>query len=345
MRILISLLGTLLFSCASVTAAPPPARPKNVILVIGDGMGVAHFTAARILRGADYRIGKMPVAGLVYTQVLNSIGPDSASTASAYATGSKVNYRAVSVDPDGKPLETVLEIAEKTGRSTGLVTTANFFDATPAAFAAHNPSRYETKAITSQMLASGAEIIVGGGAAKFDQESEAAAEGYAVIRSAETLLASGAKKILGVFPTQEREAAIPGLDPAVVAKWAIDRLAADPDGFFLLLEHEGTDGASHANHTEDFIVAVKQFDVMAGVALDFAASHPDTLVLVTGDHETGSLQIQPENDRNLRLIWGTKGHTGEMLPIFAVGPGSQQFEGALDNDEIGRRLKALVSRN
>lgn len=345
MRILISLLGTLLLSCATVTAAPAPAKPKNVILLIGDGMGAAHFTAARILRGADYRIGTMPVAGLVYTQILDSIGPDSASTASAYATGSDVKYRSISVDPDGKPIETVLELAEKTGRSTGLVTTATFFDATPAAFAAHNPSRYEIKAITSQMLASGAEIIVGGGAAKFEQEAEATAAGYTVIRSADALLASHAKKVLGVFPSQEREAAIPGLEPLVVATWAMERLATNPKGFFLLLEHEGTDGASHQNHTEDFIVAVKQYDAMVGAALDFAAKHPDTLVIATGDHETGALQILSENDTTLRLAWGTKGHTGAMVPLFAVGPGSQQFQGALDNDEVGRRLKALVSRN
>ena len=345
MRIVISLFAAFVLSCASVTAAPTPAKPKNVILVIGDGMGVAHFTAARILRGADYRIGTMPVAGLVYTQVLNSVGPDSASTASAYATGSKVNYRAISVDPAGKPLETVLEIAEKTGRSTGLVTTANFYDATPAAFAAHNASRYEIKSLIPQMLASGAEVIVGGGAAKFEEEAEAKAEGFTVIRDAAALLASRDKKILGVFPTQERELAIPGLEPAAVAQWAIDRLSADRDGFFLLLEHEGTDGASHANATDDFIVAVKELDAMAGIALDYAAKHPDTLVIVTGDHETGSLQIQPENNPTLRLLWGTKGHTGEMIPIFAIGPGSERFEGALDNDEVGRRLKTLVSRN
>ena len=345
MRIAISLLGVLLLSCASVTAAPAPAKPRNVILVIGDGCGVAHFTAARILRGAEYRIGRMPVAGLVYTQVLNSIGPDSASTASAYATGSKVNYRAVSVDPAGKPLETVLEIAEKTGRSTGLVTTAPFFDATPAAFAAHNASRDEFHSIILQMLASGVEVIVGGGAAEFKQETEAKAEGYAVIRDAAALLGSKANKVLGVFPTQERAMAIPGLVPAALAQWAIERVSADRDGFFLLLEHEGTDGASHANATEDFITAVKELDAMAGVALDYAARNPDTLVIVTGDHETGGLQVQAENRTNLRLLWGTKGHTGEMIPIFAVGPGAERFQGALDNDEVGRRLKALVSRN
>jgi alkaline phosphatase len=316
-----------------------------VILVIGDGMGVAHFTAARLLRGADYRIGTMPVAGLVSTHALNSIAPDSASSASAYATGAKINYRALSVDPSGRPLETALEIAERTGRATGLVTTANFYDATPAAFAAHVSSRYESDVIISQMLQSGVEIIVGGGAAKFTDDAVATAKGFTVARTGPALFSTDAPHILGVFTTQKNEMEFPDAPLLQIAPWAIDRLSRDPDGFFLLLEHEGTDGASHANATEDFMTAVKALDAMAGIALDFAASNPDTLVIVTGDHETGGLQILPENKQELELRWGGKGHTAEMLPIFARGPGAERFSGAMDNDEVGRRLKQLLSKN
>lgn len=337
------LLATVSFTSSSPLAAPA-RKPKNVILIIGDGMGPSHFVATRLLRGADYRIGGMPVTGVVSTHALNSTVPDSASTASAYATGVKVNYGAISMDPGGKQLETALEVAEKTGRATGLVTTTDFWDATPAAFAAHAASRRESDSIIGQMLGSGAEIIVGGGRAKFD-DARGTAAGYTVAHSSADLIAARGDCILGVFETQTNEIDFPDAPLPVLAAWAIERLARDPDGFFLLLENEGTDGSSHNNATDDFIASAKSVDVTAGVALDFAARNPDTLVIVTGDHETGGLQIPPQNSQAVELRWGGKGHTAEDLPIFAQGPGAERFLSFMTNDEVGRRLKALLARN
>jgi alkaline phosphatase len=347
-------IATLLsLSCASSAVSASPGRPKSVILVIGDGMGSAQFTAARLLRGQAFQTGRAPVTGWVTTQSANAFVPDSASAATALATGVRTNNKMVGVDPAGKRLTSALEVAEESGRSTGLVTTADFFDATPAAFAAHEKSRYESESIARQMLQSGAEIIAGGGAEEFGTEKirptvESLADdyGYTLLRKGDQLAAASGERLLVVHETQPRELDWPDAPLSALARWAIGRLSRDGDGFFLLLENEGTDGSAHGNDTAAFERAVRSVDETAGVALDYADRHPDVLVIITGDHETGGLYVMPEDPPNLplELRWAQKGHTGEAIPIFAKGPGAERFMGMLDNDEVGRRLIELLRR-
>lgn len=337
-------------SCSSATAAPPspPARPRSIILLIADGAGPAHFTVARQLRGPSFQTGRLPVTGMVSTSPLpDSQVTDSAAAATAFATGYRTKYRMVGVDPSGQPRETILELAEKRRKSTGLVTTANFFDATPAAFAAHHPSRYDAEIIVRQMLSSGADLIIGGGLAHFGAagrptiEEVANASGYTLARSIGELRAAGENRLLGVFPTQKQELDFPDTRLADFARIAIDRLSKDTDGFFLLIEHEGVDGSSHQKATQPFIDSILSFDEAVGVAVDFAAARNDVLVIVTSDHETGGLQIHGERDKELRLVWATGSHTGEAVPVFAMGPGAQIVSGFIDGEELGRRLQSL----
>lgn len=324
-------------------------RPKSIILIIGDGMGTAQVTSARFLRGAAFNIGRMPVTGWVATRSASSVVTDSAAAATAYATGERTNNRMVAVRPDGTPLTTALEIAEKSGRATGLVTTADFFDATPAAFAAHNKSRYDSEPIAREMLRSGAEIIAGGGAGKFGTarlpmtaEALAAGNGFTLVRTAKELATARGTHILALFPTETNDVDSHEAPLPLLAKWAIDRLAKNRRGFFLLLENEGIDGAGHRNSTADFERAVESIDETVGVALDFAKTHRDVLVIVTADHETGGLRIEKENGTELELVWSSTGHTGESVPIFASGPGAESFMGLLDNFEVGRRIQRLL---
>lgn len=334
-------------AAAALLSLPTSAAtaPKSVILIIGDGMGAAHFTAARFLGGTNARFTKMPVTGLVMTHSADSVVPDSASSATAMATGVKTNNKMVGVDPSGRKLLTVLESAEKSGRATGLVTTANFWDATPASFAAHAASRYDAASIVAQILSSGAEIIAGGGAAKLgvaplpSHDALASEYKYAPIRTAAELESVRAPRILAVFPTEAREVDSKIVRLPVLAAWAIERLARDPDGFFLLLEHEGPDGSSHGNATPELEASLLSFNETINVALDFVAKNRDVLVIVTGDHETGGLQIHPEKPGlPLELRWSGAGHTGEFIPLFAQGPGAESFTGLLDNTDIGKKL-------
>lgn len=332
-----------------ILAATASQSPKNVILLVADGAGPGHFTIARNLRGENFRIGTMPVVGLHTTQCADRAVTDSAAAATALATGFKTNYEMVSVDPKTlAPLPTVLEQAEKRGKATGLVTTSNFWDATPAAFAAHAKHRHDP-GIDVQMLRSGAEIIAGTGLEDFsnevspDQMKIAAENGYTIVNTRAQLDAAKGAKLLAYFPYQARNMDVAEAPLPVLAKWAIDHLKDDPDGFFLLIEHEGTDSASHQNNHVDVRKALTSFDEAVGVALDFAKQRGDTLVVVTADHETGGMRVsETKTTSRWRIEWSTGDHTATAVPIFAFGPGSAVFAGFQDNTEVGKKLLAVV---
>ncbi len=334
---------------AILLAATPQSAPKNVILLIADGAGLGHMTLAKHLRGENFRIGTMPVIGVHTTYCADRAVTDSAAAATAFATGMKTNYEMLSVDPKTlAPLETVLEAAEKRGKATGTVTTAEFFDATPAAFAAHAKYRHDP-GIDAQMLRSGADVIAGTLEEDFTNELSpelakvAAENGYTVVNTRQKLDEAKGAKLLAIFKWQERNLDVPEAPLPVLAKWAIDHLDDDPDGFFLLIEHEGTDSSSHQN-SPDVRKALTSFDEAVGVALDFASKRGDTLVIVTGDHETGGLRVsETKTTSKLRIEWSTTDHTATMIPIFAYGPGSSVFAGVQDNTDVGKKLRAAVT--
>lgn len=335
---------------ALLLAATAAAQPKNVILLIADGMGPAHVTVAMSLRGEQFRIGTMPVIGLATTRCADRAVTDSAAGATALATGAKTNYETLSLDPKtGEPLPTVLELAEKRGKATGLVTTAAFWDATPAAFAAHAKHRAERPGIARQILTSGVDVIAGAGfqalgANGFPPFPELVAIGkYTGITNRAELDASKGSRLLAVFPSQERDLDHPDAPLPALAAWAIERLDDDPDGFFLVVEHEGTDSSSHQNQTPDVRKALISFDETVGVALDFAKKRGDTLVVVTADHETGGLRLSETKQlARMRLEWSTTDHTATVVPVFAYGPGAAGFAGMQDNTDVGKKLMAAV---
>lgn len=327
--------------------------PKNIILLIGDGMGPVHFSVARRERAGAFRIGTMPVIGMSATQSLDRAVTDSAAAASAMATGEKTidGGLSVAVAENGTVTnhETVLERAEKRGKATGLVTTTGFYDATPAAFAAHQPKRGDYALIVPQMLRSGADLILGAGASSFGTErlrplSEfVAGTGFTVVSNRAELEATKAPQVLGVFTSQPRDVDNPEVPLPFLARWAIERLRNDPDGFFLMIEHEGTDSSSHQNNTADLLASLKSFDEAVGVALDFAQSRNDTLVIVTGDHETGAFRISESRIGRWRYEFTTVDHTGVAVPIFAYGPGSAAFGKFMENSDLGKLLLSAVS--
>lgn len=330
------------------TATAADETPRGIVLVVGDGMGSAHFTLARLLRGADYRIGTLPQVGLVATDSANDLVTDSAAAATAYATGVKTNDGYLGTDPSGRPQETVVEAAEARGLATGLVTTAIFGDATPAAFASHVEDRHELDVIIPQMTSRGIDVLASTGLERFGDDDRstldalASAHGYQAVRTAAELASADEGPVLAVFPSGELDAQSPEMPLAKLATWSLERLARNPHGFFLLVEHEGTDTASHRNRSDALMSAVVELDKTVGAVLDFARTHGDILVIVVGDHETGGLQLagkpgEPE------LVWRDDYHSGEAVPIFSEGPGSAAFGRFLDNTEVGEALLALVA--
>jgi alkaline phosphatase len=347
------LLVPIVLTCSASTdrgrPAAPALEPKKIILIVGDGMGPTHVTVARIIAGEASSFERFPVSGFMSTYSANSLVTDSAASATAFATGVKTNNGAVGVDAAGKPVESVLERAEQRGMATGVVTTTNFFDATPAAFAAHNASRREGADIVRQMLGAGMELIFGGGAEYFGKdgvpplESVASSAGYTLLRTRAEVEGATGSRLFAVFPTEAQELDSSVAPLPVLASKAISIVSQDPDGFFLLIEHEGVDGASHANMTDGVLASLRSLDEVVVSALDFAAADGNTLVIVLGDHETGGLAIASGTSaESMTLRWTTQGHTGTALPIFAYGPGATEFTGLLDNTDVAKKIFAIL---
>ncbi|MGG3821047.1 alkaline phosphatase [Geobacillus thermodenitrificans] len=392
----------------AVSAAPSkPAKPpvvKNVIMLVGDGMGIAQRNAIRLAtKGIDgeLEMDSMPYSGLIHT---NSADPksfitDSAAAASAIATGVKTYNGAISVDLQGKPVKTILEQAKKAGKATGLVTTAQVTDATPAAFAAHTANRSTQSDIAKQYIEkTKVDVILGGGEdywypaghpGYYPDTAEDAEEGskgtqgnlverakklgYTYVRTADELKRAKGRKLLGLFANEEmfqkRSEGEGKYNPVVslpdMTKKAIDVLSKNKKGFFLVVEEEAIDEMSHDNNGSLMIKAGQQFDQAVAVAKRYAKHHPDTLVLVLADHESGGLTIETPGDadesedsntlsdengpfavahskQTFTLNWTTTGHTAAGVPLTAMGPGAKRFAGVYENTHIHDILETLL---
>lgn len=383
----------------ALVAARHPSAPsvaRNVIYIQGDGMGIAHREFIRLAlagKTGELKMNQLPVAGLVHTSSLDpdEAVTDSAAAATAFATGVKSYNGAIGVDINGRSVTTVLELAKKAGKATGLVTTSQVTDATPAAFASHVPDRSDQSEIARQYLErTKPDVILGGGedfwfpagdpgaypdnppkdpaeqskGTKGNLVARAQELGYDYVTTAAELKASRSKKLLGLFANEEmfehrNEGQGGSYDPVVtlpaMAKKALDVLDDDRDGFFVMIEEEGIDEMAHHNNAHLLLTAGAALDATVAVALDFQRRHPDTLILVTGDHETGGLAIENVDsadesgdgestedgpftikgtDIDFYVDWTSESHTGGDTPVTAGGPGASRLGGVIENTEV-----------
>ncbi|MBI4189176.1 MAG: alkaline phosphatase [Betaproteobacteria bacterium] len=289
--------------------------PKNIIILFADGAAPTQWDFGRyssqVLRNRQFVttdvLFRQGAVGLLVTSPHGAYVTDSAAAGSAMATGFKVANGAVSVTPDGKSVATVMEAAKAKGKRIGLVTTATVHDATPAAFSLHAKSRRDSRALVDQFLALEPEVLMGGGADYFlpqgvpggkrkdgkDVIAAFRAKGWQVVRNTAELKAATGAKLLGLFADGDMDFEIdrdPVKEPttAEMAAAALKALANNsPNGFVLLVENENIDTTGHANDAAGLMQALWAFDDAVKVALDFRRGSPDTLVIITGDHETG----------------------------------------------------------
>jgi alkaline phosphatase len=313
------------------------ATARNVIFLHGDGMGPSQRELTRLAtKGQDDELvmDQLRYAGVVHT---DSADPeeavtDSAAGATAYASGVRTYNGAIGVDVDGRPVPTLLERARDAGKSTGLVTTAQVTDASPAAFGAHVPDRAQQSEIARQYLdESRPDVILGGGEDRWLPPGEPGAYpdnppkdpteasssdrgnlieraqqlGYEYVSDREQLRRSRARKLLGLFANEEMFEQRPEgegdiYEPVVpldeMTSKALSVVSRDRDGFFLMVEEEGIDEFAHRNNAEKVIETGEALDRAVAVALRFAATHPGTLIVVAADHETGGLAIENVDD-------------------------------------------------
>ncbi len=301
--------------------------PRNVILMIGDGMGAEHVSAAWLCNKGKLNITSLPHTALSITCAANRAVTDSAAGGTALACGTKTNNGMLGQTPAGERVDSLAAHYRAEGKATGLVVTKAITDATPAAFYAHTESRKNTAAIAEALSGAGFDVVLGGGAAAFSpQQMEQMREGGADVE----LFAPG-----DCAPASERGDLL-----VRCTQRALSRLEKADKGFFLMVEGSSIDMAAHANKLEETVREVLDFDRAVGVVLEWMQQHPDTLLVVTADHQTGGLSLL-DGDRKKGEVKGsfsTTGHSGVVVPIYAVGPGADVFHGMMENTDVPRRI-------
>lgn len=346
---------------AGMTACNQPAAPekvteqetvKNIIFLIGDGMGLTYVTAGSAV-AKQLHMERAPYIGLIRTQSASSFITDSAAAGTAFSTGKRTYNGGLGVGLDSLPLPTILEIAAAQGLGTGLVATASITHATPAAFIAHQASRNSYEDIALDFLNTDITVFIGGGYDHFSKREDGKnllpvlqERGYEVTTTLEATMASTSTKLAGLlYPehapkmTENRGDMLP-----MATQKALEILKPQQKGFFIMIEGSQIDWAGHANDAEYGVAEVLDFDKAVGVAFDFADKNPGTLVVVTADHETGGLGLNGMNKETGELMTGftSKGHTGTMVPVFAYGTGAEHFKGVYNNTDIFEKFMALL---
>lgn len=343
----LSVLSTGSYVSAEGNKTTSSGKSRNLIVLIGDGMGPAQVAAARYylkyekgintLNLDPYYVGQATTfadRGEDGGTVVSGIVTDSASAGTAFATGHKTYNAGISVSNEdiSKPFASIIEAAEQSGKSTGLVTTARITHATPAVYASHVRNRDNENAIASQYLDSGVDVLLGGGESYFlskDEKGKRAdktilpdfkAKGYNVVKTTQELNALPAQntKVLGLFGKShvayvpDRNAETPNL--AQMTTKALDILSKDKNGFAMMIEGGRIDHAGHANDFPTMVNEVLDFDAAVKVALDFAKKDGNTSVVVTADHETGGLSLSRDNIYEMNTeLWDKQKHSSEFL--------------------------------
>ena len=331
---------------------------KNVIFMIGDGMGLAHTYSAMLRSQTPLALERAQYIGLSKTYSANNRVTDSAASGTAMATGHKTYNGAIGVDVDKKPVENMVERVQKKGIATGIVVTKDITDATPASFMSHQPSRKMAEEIASDITHSNVDLFIGGGRDRFEQRKDNVnltdqlrKQGYEVAYTLDEIKNVKSGKLAGLLAPGNMKKMTEGRGnylPEATAQALTILKNNSPKGFFLMVEGSQIDSGGHSNDAEVVITETLDFDKTIAVAFDFADRNPGTLVVVTADHETGGMTI-PSNksdftkgESGIQYLFSTGGHTGVMVPVYAYGAGAENFSTIMENTDLPKKMAALL---
>ena len=331
--------------------------PTNIILLIGDGMGLTQISAAMYSNNNRLALAKFPVIGFHKSHAANELITDSAAGGTAIACGIKTNNGNIGTDENGLPTLSILEELDSMNFSTGMIVTSTIVHATPAAFAAHRARREMYEEIALDYLNANVDLLIGGGRQYFqnremddrDLINEFENKGYVVMDQLYTTMNKikwPLDKNLLYFTADKQPLTVSGgrdyLSFAV--RQGVQYLEQKSNkGFFLLVEGSQIDWMNHANDGRGVVMETLDFDRAIWEAIQYANKKGNTLVLVTADHESGGMSIEADSRMNkLKYGFTTNGHTAAMIPVFAYGPGSSLFRGIYENTSIYHKMRAVL---
>ena len=372
-------------SCNNNVAEKP--QVKNVIYLIGDGMGFGAVSSLLLSEDSVTGFEQAPVIGLSETCSANNYVTDSPAGGTALACGIRTKNGYLGVDPEGKPLRK----AQAMGKRSGIVVNTVLTEATPAAFYAGVTSRSMSFDIAKQFTESGVDVAIGAGLEPFikrpdslDLTATLINKGYDVHLDWKTVLGTTSKKFVGILPMGDvhrrnesgntTAGAADGAEVCLAAKLAasseengdITRLSEptvylekatakalevlsndNRQGFFLMIESAIIDGYGHNNDSEGMIEEMKEFDNTLRQLVAYVNQHPETLLVVTADHETGGTGVSYKSyevgsTTPVQLSFSTKGHTGTVVPVFAYGAGAEAFAGIMKNTDLPKKMEELM---
>ena len=335
---------------------PPtvPPKAKNIILLIGDGMGISQITAGLYGNRNVLNLERFKTIGFHKSYASNSLITDSAAGATAFACGVKTYNGAIGVSSDSISVPTILEEAEQKGKATGMVATSSIVHATPASFIAHQVNRNMYDEIAADFVKTDIDYFVGGGLKFFERREldnrnisqELKGKGYVVsnfineefedinlLQYSKFGFLTADDQPLSV--EQGRDYLIPALQKGI--QFLQNR---SKEGFFFMVEGSQIDWGGHANNSDFIVREMIEFDKAIGLALTFAEKNKETLVIVTADHECGGYSINDGSEMG-KIVgkFTTDYHTADIIPVFAYGPGSEQFGGIYENTEIYHKMR------
>lgn len=328
------------------------AQPRNIILMIGDGMGMSQIYAAMTASDQPLVFEKFNHIGFQKTYSANAYITDSGAGGTALATGEKTNNGMIALSPSGDTLTTILELAEQNGFSTGLVSTSSILHATPASFIAHNQSRNNYDQLAEDFLKTDIDVFIGGGYANFADREDGKDlvqalrdKDYRVLREMVQVQTVTEGKLAGLTAEKHNPRYSEGRGAMLpqATQTALNILDNNDKGFFLMVEGSQIDWGGHANDTEYIINETLDFSRAVEKAMAFVESNPNTLLIVTADHETGGMGLNSGDlqTQKVEAAYTTGGHTGVMVPVFAKGPGAEHFRGIYENTDVFKKMKEL----
>ncbi|HUX95546.1 MAG TPA: alkaline phosphatase [Bacteroidales bacterium] len=317
-------------------------RVKNIIIFIGDGMGVPQLYAGMTVNGTPFNLEKFPYSGLSKTYSADNYITDSAAGGTAIACGEKTNNGMIGVKPDNTVVSSITEIAHKNGLATGVVSTSAVTHATPASFVAHNSGRGNYEEIADDFLKGTLDVFIGGGENHFRNRKDSAdlavklkEQGFDVLYNIEDLIKSQSLKLAGLLAKEHMPKVSDGRQGVLseMTRKAIETLSKNKNGFVLMVEGSMIDWGAHENNIDYAIEEMIDLDQAIGTAYDFATEDGSTLIVVTADHETGGLVLTGGNipARIVQAKFAGMDHSAVMVPIFSYGPGAEIFSGIHEN--------------